>query len=150
MIYGQFPDDREQLAESSIAVMVNGMSLFNYQGDIEILDLWSECQTPNDLTASTLQYSVTPTGLSVTTISAASASLASAAAGAMVALDGTTLAAAANLYATGVGLGQAARGINLIGGGAINAVIGVGSTTGTWKHYIRWRPLSNGASVTGV
>lgn len=149
MIYGQFPDDREQLVESSIGVMVNGMTLFNVLGDIEILDLWSECQTPNGLTASTLQYAATATGLAQQTLSGVSAALTSAAAGTVVAIDGTSLATAPNVYTTGVGLGQTSRGINMLAG-LIQAIIGIGSTTGTWKHYLRYRPLSSGATVLGV
>lgn len=150
MIYGMQPEGAELPVESSIGVISNGKALFNYVGDIEILDLWSECQTPNDATASTLQYAVTPTGLAQTTISGASATLASAIAGTMVALDGTTLATAPNIYPNGIGLGQTARGINLIGSGVISAVVGVGPTTGTWKHYLRYKPLSQGAYAVGV
>jgi len=132
---------------SAIGVMTNGMTLFTAVGDIEILDLWSECITANGVTASTLQYAVTATGLAQQTISGASASLASATSGTIVALDGTALATAPNIYTTGVGLGQTARGINMLGG-LIQAIIGVGSTTGTWRHYLRYRPLEAGATVS--
>jgi hypothetical protein len=149
MIYGQLPDDREQQVESSIGVMTNGMTLFNVLGDIEIIDLWSECQTANGLTASTLQYAATVTGLAQQTLSGVSAALTSAAVGTVVALDGTSLVTAPNVYTTGVGLGQTSRSINMLNG-VIQAIIAVGSTTGTWKHYLRYRPLSNGATAVGV
>lgn len=150
MIYGTEGPNAEKSVESSIQVMTNGMSLFSYAGDIEIIDLWSECQTADGLTASVLQYAVTATGLAQQTISGASATLASAAPGTTVALDGTSLATAPNIYTTGVGLGQTSRGINCVGGGLIQAIIGVGSTTGTWKHYLRYRPLSVGSSAVGI
>ena len=150
MIYGNAVEGAELSVESSIGTITNGKTLFNYVGDVEILDLWSECITPNDATASTLQYAATPSGLSQRIISGASASLASAAQGTAVALDGTTLATAPNLYTAGVGLGQVARGINVIGNGVISAIVAVGSTTGTWKHYLRYRPLSVGSYASGV
>jgi hypothetical protein len=31
--------------------------------------------------------------------------------------------------------------------GTITAVVGVGSTTGTWTHFIRYRPLAKGVTV---
>jgi len=32
-------------------------------------------------------------------------------------------------------------------GGTIKLVIAVGSTTGTWKHYLRYKPLSPSSTV---
>jgi hypothetical protein len=29
-------------------------------------------------------------------------------------------------------------------------VIGVGSTTGTWRHYMRYRPLVSGVTVVAL
>lgn len=126
--------------------MVNGDTLFTAVGDVQILNLFSECVTPNDATASTLQYSITPTVGSATTISGASTTLASAVAGTIVVLDGTALSTAPAISATGVALAQTARGI-IFPAGVLTAIIGVGSTTGTWKHYIRYRPLEPGAYV---
>jgi hypothetical protein len=31
--------------------------------------------------------------------------------------------------------------------GVITVVIGTGSTTGTWKHYLTYRPLATGVTV---
>ena len=78
---------------ATAATMVNGHTIFTVAGGpILIQGLVSTCVTGNDGTASTLQYSVTPTvGAGAQTISAASASLASAAAGATVSLIGTAL-----------------------------------------------------------
>jgi len=148
MIYGEV-DGHEQSAETSAHVFTDGMTLFTVNGDIELLDLFAECKTPNGATASTLQFAVTCTGLAQQTISGASASLANAAAGTVVALDGTALATAPNIYTTGAGLGQTARGINMLRG-VIQAIVGVGPMTGTWKCYLRYRPFSAGANVTGV
>lgn len=128
-------------------VMSNGLVVFNVSGDIVILNLVSECITPNGATASTLQYNATPTVGAPGTISGASASLANAIAGTLVALDGTTLATAPNVYTNSIGLGQVARGI-LVPAGTLNLVVGVGSTTGTWRHYLRYRPMEASAFVT--
>jgi hypothetical protein len=140
---------QEQVATSATAVMVNGNTLFTVAGGaIKVEALYSICVSGNNGTASTLQYSVTPTvGAGSTTISAASASLASAAAGATVTLAGTALATAALLSANGPNL-IANPGTILVPAGTITAVIGVGSTTGTWKHVIRYKPLAVGVTVT--
>lgn len=143
-VYG----DSEATVTTAAGVMVNGATLFTIAGGpIVIQDLVSICVTANDTTASTLQYSVTPTVGTAQTISAASASLASAAAGASVTLAGTALATAALLNANGPNL-IANPGTIMAPVGAIKIVVGVGSTTGTWKHYLRYKPLTSGVTIT--
>lgn len=141
------PND-EQVAVSATKVMVNGDTIFTVAvAPILILGLASVCVTANNTTASTLQYSVTPAiGAAAQTISAASGSLISAAAGASVTLAGTALSTAAFLNANGVGL-IANPGTIFCPAGIITVVIGVGSTTGTWKHYIRYKPMNSGGTV---
>lgn len=140
-------DLQERVAVKAAATIVNAQTLFTVAGGpIKIEALWSECVTANDATASTLQYSATPTVGAATTISGASASLANAAAGASVALAGTALATAALLAANGPNL-IANPGTVVVPAGTITAVVGVGSTTGTWRHYIRYRPLAVGVTV---
>lgn len=134
-------------ANSATAVMVNGNTLFTVSGGpILIVGLTSLCITTNDATASTLQYTTNPTAGSAQTISAASASLANAAAGASVVLVGTALTTAANLSANGANLGMTAP--MFCPAGTIKVVIGVGSTTGTWKHYISYLPIASGVTVS--
>jgi len=142
---GGFQGAPESVANSAIAVMVNGDTIFTVVGDIQIIQLFSECVTANNATASTLQYSVTPTGLIASTISGASSTLASAIIGTTVALDGTALSTAPIVSPNAVALGTVRPIVCL--GGVIKLVIGVGSTTGTWEHYIRYRPLEFGAYV---
>lgn len=143
-------DAMPRVVASGTAVMVNNNDIFTITGGAIIIDsLVSICITANDGTASTLQYEVDPTVGVAATISAASASLASAAAGATVSLQGTSLATAALLSASGGNLGMATNGI-IANAGVISIVIGVGSTTGTWAHYLRYRPLQAGVSVTGI
>ena len=129
--------------------MVNGDTLFTVAGGpIQVLALVSICATANDATASTLQYSATPTAGAATAISAASASLASAAIGASVTLIGTALSTAALLSAGGPNLCMTNMGGILVPAGTVKAVIGVGSTTGTWAHYIRYKPLAVDVTVS--
>jgi hypothetical protein len=64
-----------------------------------------------------------------------------------VTLAGTALATAALLNANGPNL-IANPGTIMVPAGAITAVIGVGSTTGTWRHYIRYKPLAAGVTVS--
>lgn len=131
---------------TSPKVMVTGDILFTATGDCELIGIWSECISANDATASTLQYRITPTTGSATTISAASTTLASATVGTVVALNGAALSDAPNIYTTGVGLHTAARGI-IFKDGTLSIVIGVGSTTGTWRHYIQYVPYETGAYI---
>jgi hypothetical protein len=136
------------------AVMVNGTTIFTITGGpIVALELVSVCVTANNGTASTLQWSADGTDGAAATITAASASLASAAAGATLVTQFTALTTAPALYAAasgGVGITRptsTAHGI-LIPAGIITMVVGVGSTTGTWRHYLRYRPMSRGIQVT--
>lgn len=139
---------QERVAFKSAATMVNAQTMFTVAGGpIQIIALASVCATGNDGTASTLQYNITPTSGSAQTISGASASLASATAGASVTLAGTALATAALYNANGPNL-IANPGTIFCPAGTINMVVAVGSTTGTWAHYLRYKPLAAGVTVT--
>lgn len=131
---------------SGSKVMVNNDVIFTVTGEVLIEDLYSECNTGNDTTASTLQYKSNPTTGAAATFSAASATLASALAGATVVLAGTLLSTAPVVNASGPALGTNPAGI-IIPAGTISLVIGVGSTTGTWHHVLRYHPLTPGAVV---
>jgi hypothetical protein len=141
-----YQDYGEKFAVSATKVMVNGDTLFTVTGGpILVTGLVSVCITSNGATASTLQYRSVPTVGTAQTISNASGSLANAAAGATVTLLGTALTTAANLSANGANLGMTSSMV--VTAGTIAAVIGTGSTTGTWKHYLRWQPLASGVTV---
>lgn len=135
-------------AVKAAAVMVNGQTIFTVTGGpILIQCLASLCITGNGATGSTLQYSVTPTvGAGAQTISAASASLANATAGASVVLIGTTLATAALYNANGPNLGPTTP--IFCPAGTITMVIGTGSTTGTWEHRLYYWTLGPGVVVS--
>jgi hypothetical protein len=141
----------DHVAQTTAAVMSNGLTIFNVFGDIQITSLVSECVTANNATASTLQYAFTSDNTTATTFSGASTTLASKTAGNVVALSASTLADVPTLSANaaGVVLNTASRGIRLPSG-EIKLTIGVGSTTGTWRHYLRYEPLEYGAYVTAA
>lgn len=122
-------------------------------GGIQILDLLSVCVTTNNANAATLQYVFAGTLGSSTTISGATASLASLVAGDNVMINMTALATAPDIMSTGTGaaLGPViTRGIYTNGAGNIRITIGTAATTGTWNHVLRYRPLARGVTVTAA
>jgi len=131
------------------AVMTNGLTIFNVSGDVLVFAILSECYTANGATASTLQYTSTNNTTSTTgNMSAASASLANAAIGvSVIAQLGAVSNAPTVTTASGVGVFPWGA-IRIPGNSSIKLVIGTGSTTGTWAHYIHWQPLQDGATVT--
>jgi len=131
---------------TSPKVMVNGDAVFTAIGDCELVGIWSECISANDATASTLQWQHNPTTGSAATISGATATLASATVGTIIVLDGGALATAPVITPSGVALHTTARGI-ILKDGILKSVIGVGSTTGTWRHYIQYIPYETGAYI---
>ena len=133
-------------ANTTPAVMTTGLTIFTTTGDLLIFGLMSVCATANGATASTLQYTSTNNTTSTTAnISAASASLANAAAGVVVTAQ---LGAVANAPTVSTAAGVSVSpwgGIRVPANSSIKVVIGVGSTTGTWSHFIHWEPLQDGA-----
>jgi hypothetical protein len=130
-------------------LLTTGAALFTVAGGPILIEaLFLICAVGGDSTAATVQFEVIPTTGSTQTISAASASVASSAAGASITLAGTALATAALLNANGPNL-IANPGTIMAPAGTINIVVGSGPTvTGTWKPYIRYRPLAEGVTVS--
>lgn len=142
----------ERVVESANAVMVNGDIVFTIAGGpIQILELFSECMTANGSSpASTMQWQSVPTVGSAATISGASASLASQTAGSTIRLAPTALSTALTLVAAsagGVSLGTNVANRVIVKQGTLKVVIGVGSTTGTYKHRMRYKPLAPSVTV---
>lgn len=139
---------------SPTAVMVTADVVFLVvNGPIQIVELLSECIAANDGTASTMQWRSDPTVGTATTISAASASLAAFAAGGTVLLARTALSTAPTLSLVGAGglhLGVDEANHIIIKAGDLELVIAVGSTTGTWRHHLRYVPIGEGAYVTAA
>ena len=138
---------------TTASAMVNGNTIFTITGGpIVIQELVSICVTSNDATASTLQYSSTPTVGSATAISAATTTLANAPAGTIIRLNPTSLSSQPQIIsasAGGVSLGLNLANRIIVKEGTITMVIGVGSTTGTWKHTILYTPLTPDSRIAG-
>lgn len=146
-------DNEEKTVKSGAAVMVDGLDVFTVSGGpIVAIELISVCVTANNGTASTLQWRADGTDGSATTFTGASASLASLAAGNFVVTQFTAVTTAPAIYTHGVGITRptsTAHGMT-IPAGIIEMVIGVGSTTGTWSHHLRYRPMAPGVTVTAL
>jgi hypothetical protein len=141
----------ERAIESNAAVMVNGDTVFTIAGGpIQILELLSVCVSANGATASTMQWQSVPTVGTATTITGATATLANATAGTSVLIQPTALSTAPVIVTAangGLHLGLVAQNHIIVKDGALKLVIGVGSTTGTWRHYLRYKPLSPASTV---
>jgi hypothetical protein len=130
--------------------MSTALTIFNVVGNVQIISLMSECSTTNGASASTLAYSaVSPSG--TTALTSASTSLANVAVGYSVIMANASAVGEAPLQGlSGVLLNSASRGVRIPSGTAIKTTIATGPTTGTWKHYIRWDPLEQGAYITAA
>jgi hypothetical protein len=138
----------DHVAKTGARVLTNGDALFIAYGDVQIVSLLSECYTANGAGATTLQYAITKNAVT-TTLGNASASLANDPIGSTVILAATAALTENMIHtvASGVGLNTASRGIRFPTGGVLSSVVAVGPSTGTWKHYLRWEPLEDGAVV---
>jgi len=139
----------DHVIKTGAKVMVTGDTLFTVVGSVQFLSLVSECVTLNDGTASTLLWKFTTSAASplTTNLSAASSTLANAVPGYALAMtNSSALGEAPTQGASGVLLNTASRGVR-VPTGAVKITIAVGSTTGTWRHYIRYEPLEPGAYV---
>lgn len=138
------------VAITSTKVMTTLDTVFTAFGDVLITSLVSECITTGTPAASTIQYQVNPTVGANTTISGVSASLVSAVLGTTVALNGTAVTTAPDILVAGPALGTTTARPIIFPAGVLKIVIGTGPTTGTWRHLLRYAPLTPGAYVTGV
>lgn len=144
-------DNTDHVTKTGAKAMVNGDVMFTTTGDVLIYALASECYTTNDATATLVQYNVTNAATATSqTISAATTTLASKAVGTSILLQLGSVANAP-VITTASGVGAFPWGaIRVPGGSTINLIVSVGSTTGTWKHYIRYEPMEAGAMVVAA
>ena len=124
-------------------------------GGIEILRLGARCVADNGAgQATTLQWAFDGTNGSATTITGASTTLASLVAGDMVYADLTLLSTQPIIMATGtsaaLGPTVTERKVLTNGPGILTMVVGAASSTGTWKQFMRYRPLNRGVTVTAA
>jgi hypothetical protein len=144
-------DNTDHVTKTGAKVMVNGDVMFTTTGDVLIYAMASECYTANDTTATLIQYNVTNNNTATSqTISAATTTLASKTVGTSILLQLGSVANAP-VITTASGVGAFPWGaIRVPGGSTINLIVSVGSTTGTWKHYIRYEPMEVGAMVVAA
>jgi hypothetical protein len=147
--------DQSEKAIATVAAQtwVNGKDVFRITGGpIEVRSLVAVCVTANDTTASLVSWQADGTDGSAVAISGASLTIASAAAGAVVSALFTATSTATAIYASGVGISRAATTAAgmIVPAGIIEQVVATGSTTGTWRHYMRYRPLGPGIIVTAL
>lgn len=135
----------EYSVEKDASVLTNGMTLFTITGGpIVVRQLILTCVTANDATASTVQFQAV-TSQASTTFSGASASLARAAAGTMIVFSPGNLTTAPTVT-TNSAVAGASNAI-VVEEGEIRLVVGVGSTTGTWKAVMTYLPAGNNVEV---
>lgn len=144
--------DRVELVSTAVHTQVNDTVLFTIAGGpIIIEDLITECISANaGSPATTIQWRSNPTVGTATTISGATATLASFVAGGTIRLAPTALSTtpvSAVAGAGGVQLGTNVANKITVQPGTIQLVVGAGSNTGTWKTYLRYRPLASGVTV---
>lgn len=149
-------DQAEKNISTGAAILANGTTVFTVAGGpIRIMDLFSYCIVGGDAAASTLQWSADGTVGAATTFTGASSSLAALAAGGIVYCNFTALTTAPVITQT-AGVALAGPTTSTGGGiyvpaGIITMVIGgADSTTGTYKHFMRYRPVAPGAIVTAA
>src|SRR6187399_648335 len=136
----EFLHIEKALQTSTPQTLVNGTTVFRVIGaPIIIQQIVSYCVTACDATASTLQWSADGDVGAATTITAASASLTSFIAGGVITTNFVNLATAPIITGTtGVVLsGITTTGV-IVPPGIISMVVGTGSTTGTFLHYLRY------------
>lgn len=140
-------DQAERAVVSGAALLVTGTTVFAVAGGpIFISELLSICQVGGDSTAATLKWTANSTDFT-----GASSSRANQAVGDAIICNFTATSTAPDLVAAGVGLGSVkTRGI-IVPAGTIKTTVGSGpTTTGTYKHYLRFKPLAPGVTVTAA
>ena len=136
----------EGIVTSSTAVLATAIK-FTVTGWIKIEALVSECMATGDGGAATLQWTADPTVGAAGTISGATGSLATAVTGSSITLAGTALATVPLFSVTGANL-IANPGTVVIPPGTIETIAGGAASTATWRHILRYKRLTVGATVT--
>src|SRR6185369_6620137 len=149
-------DGYGQATSTGAALLVNGTTVFTVGGGpILITHLLSYVIVGGDSTAATLQWSADGTVGAATTFTGASSALTSLAAGGVVYCNFTALTTAPVITQTaGVALAgpttSTGGGIYVPAGIITMTIGGADTTTGLWKHYLRWIPLARGVTVTAA
>lgn len=143
-------DQSEKCIASSAQLLVTGTTIFTIVGaPIFIPELVSVCQVASDSAASTLQWSADPTDGTAVTITGASASRANGVKGSAIICNFTALATAPDICAQGTGLASVKTNGVIVHPGILTTTIGTApTTTATYIHYLRFKPMGPGCVVT--
>lgn len=140
--------------QSSTKIMTTADTVFTVAGGaILIEELWSECVAAQGAGGTTMQWQSAPTVGSAATFSGASASIANMTAGSTLRLAPTALTTAPTpvlASAGGLSLGTNVANRVVVKAGTIKLVVGSGPSTGTFKHFMRYKPLTPNVTVTAV
>lgn len=144
-----FRHEEKCIQTTTAATLVTGTTIFNVKnGPVVITELVSYCIVVCDTTAATLRWSADGDVGAAATFTGISASLASFAAGGAVVCDFTALTTAPIITGTaGVVLAATKTNGILVPAGIITTTIASGPTTGTFLHYMRFKPLTPLATV---
>lgn len=145
-----FRHEEKFVSVTTAKVLTTGDTIFTIGGSAPILitALFSLCTTACDGTASTLKWTADGTVGAATDFSAASASLASFAAGGIAVCALTALSTAVIITGTaGVVLGPTTTNGVLVPVGIITTTIATGPTTGKFIHFMRYKPFSDDTTV---
>lgn len=144
-----FRHEEKCVQTTTAATLITGTTIFNVKnGPVIITELVSFCIAACDTTAATLQWSADGDVGAAATFTGASASLASFAAGGAIVCSFAALTTAPIITGTaGVVLASVKTNLILVPAGIITSTVGSGPTTGTFTHYMRYRPLTPLATV---
>jgi hypothetical protein len=144
----QWQQQEKSLQTNTPTTLINGTTVFRVTGGpILLQQLVSYCISANDATASLLTWSADGDVGAATAITGPTLTLASAIAGTCIVCSFSALNIVPAIAATGVSLsGTLATGI-VIPAGIITTTVTVGSTTGTWLHFMHYTPMSPAAYV---
>ena len=136
------------VAAKDASIITNGGALFTISnGPVLLKQIIGICVTDNDATASTVQFTLTPTVGSAVNLSIASASIASRVAGDIIILPAQAFTSAPTVAAVAAVNATDANTI-VVPEGVISTTVGVGPTTGTWKWFFRYFPLITNSTVS--
>lgn len=140
----------EKTAESTTAIIADAVTIFTVAGGpIKILDLVSYCITDNSAGTQTAKWVADPTVGSATDLSGATADIAPFTAGGIIYNNFTALSTAPVITQTnGVSLAAGSPGLYVPAGVIYMSFTAGGPTDGTFKHYMRYKPLGSGITVS--
>lgn len=136
------------VASKDAGIISNGLNLFTVSGGPVLLkQIIGVCVTDNDATATTVRFDFTPTVGAAVSLSIMSGSIASKVAGNAIVLPAQAFTSAP-VVGTAVAVNSVDGNVVVLTEGTISTTVAVGPTTGTWRWYFRYFPLTTGSTVS--